>query len=284
MQVIGGRERPEPLLEPGIDFIFERAIDQEAGERVIDTGFTFVPPVLTRLNGRKYIGENTVRDLGKLIGLVDGDEARRIQAEFDIYRENVGRIFNEFRSMSVNIDRLIANPLSDGSTAEPVPVPPLDRAEQIQRAEYQAQVEGDQIAAAESAAAAPQDEGGAAAEEDDDVGVKHLTGSERVALERQVGPLQEVGDRGDLVNVPDDLEKAAEGVEEISTTEVAKLTYNRGIGHAEARQEELAAADEASQAGDVEADTPHEDAAEKRDEAQNEAEQADEKDADESEQ
>ena len=260
MQVIGGKNRPEPLLEPGIDFIFERAIDQEAGERVIDTGFTFVPPVQTRLNGRKYIGENTVKDLGKLIGLVDGDEARRIQAEFDIYRENVGRIFNEFRSIGGNIERLIANPLSDGSTAEPVPVPPLDRAEQIQRATYQATVEGDQIAASESAAAAFENEGGAAAEEDDDVAVKHLTGSERVALERQVGPLQEVGDRGDLVNVPDDLEKAAAGVEEISGTEVAKATYNRGIGHAEAAAEELQAADEASQKGETEADTPAKDA------------------------
>lgn len=274
MQVIGGKNRPEPLLEPGIDFIFERAIDQEAGERVIDTGFTFVPPVATRLNGRKYIGENTVRDLGKLIGLVDGDEARRIQAEFDIYRENVGRIFNELRSVGVNISRLIENPLSDGSTAAPVPVPPPDRAEQIQRAEYQANVEGDQIAASESAAASFEDEGGAVAPEEDDVGVKHLTGAERVALERQVGPLQEVGDRGDLVRVPDDLEKAAEGVEEISGLEVAKATYNRGVGHAEAAQDELQAADEASQEGDVEADTPAADDAEKRDE----------KDADESEQ
>lgn len=276
MQVIGGKHRPEPLLEPGIDFIFERAIDQEAGERVIDTGFTFVPPVPTRLNGRKYIGENTVKDLGKLIGLVDGGEARRIQAEFDIYRENVGRIFNELRSVGVNISRLIENPLSDGSTADPVPVPPLDRAEQIQRAEYQANVEGDQIAASESARAASEDAGGAAVpEEDDDVGVKHLTGSERAALEQHVGPLQEVGDRGDLVHVPDDLEKAAEGVEEISGTEVAKATFNRGIGHAEAAQDELAAADEASQKGDVEADTPAADAAEGRE---------DDKDADESEQ
>lgn len=37
--------------------------------------------------------------------------------------------------------------------------------------------------------------------------VEHVTGSERAALEHQFGPLQNVGDRGDLVRVPDEISK-----------------------------------------------------------------------------
>lgn len=37
--------------------------------------------------------------------------------------------------------------------------------------------------------------------------VEHVTGTERAALEHQFGPLQNVGDRGDLVRVPDEISK-----------------------------------------------------------------------------
>lgn len=37
--------------------------------------------------------------------------------------------------------------------------------------------------------------------------VEHVTGSERAEIERHFGPLQNVGDRGDLVRVPDEISK-----------------------------------------------------------------------------
>jgi len=78
------------------------------------------------------------------------------------------------------------------------------------------------------------------------VAVRHLTGAERTAIERHFGPLREVGTRGDLVEVPDEVAKAVDGAEEISGSATARTTYVRGLGHAEQKADALAEADEAS--------------------------------------
>lgn len=230
MQVIGGKNRPEPLLEPGVDFLQERGIDQAAGERVIDTQYDFVPGVATRLNGRKYVGENTVRELGKLIGLVDAGEAQRIQTEFDAYKLAVSQAFESLRGITSTIDHVLTT--TPSASAEPVQPTPPDAETLASLARAQADAEATQIQAAE--AALPSDS------QEDDVTVKHLTGAERTAVERQVGPLREVGDRGDLVDVPDEHAKVVAGTEEISGLETAKAVYNRGVGAGEAKADELA--------------------------------------------
>lgn len=148
MRVIGGR-RPEPLLEPGVDFLYERSIDQSAGERVIDTEFTFFPGVPTRLNGRKYVGENTVIEMAKLIGWVPGDEARRIQAEFDAYKAQVQTTVDRLKDAADAINHAATTGLTDTST--PVATPPDDSATGADKADAKARVEADQIAAAEAA-------------------------------------------------------------------------------------------------------------------------------------
>lgn len=76
--------------------------------------------------------------------------------------------------------------------------------------------------------------------------VKHLTGAELEAVERHTGKLQKVGTRGDLVRVPAEFVKFVEGTEEISGTNVASATYNRGLGHAEQAADALKEADDAS--------------------------------------
>jgi hypothetical protein len=163
MQVIGGKNRPEPLLEPGVDFLQERGIDQAAGERVIDTGYDFVPGVATRLNGRKYVGENTVRELGRLIGLVDADEAQRITAEFDAYKVQVAQAFEALRGLTSTVDHFLSNQpqVPTGYT------PPPDHEAIFATAEARHQAEVDQIAASE-AARNPQEA---------DVATRNLTGS-----------------------------------------------------------------------------------------------------------
>lgn len=244
MQVLGGKKHPAPLLEPAVDFIFERTIDQDAGERVIDTNIDFVPPTLTRLNGRKYIGENTVRDMGRLIGLVDGGEARRIQAEFDAFRAQVAGALSQLGGLAKNVEHVLT--YASSASPDPVPTPPADQETQIELALAQAEAEASQTAAHE--AAKPSET------EDEDVATKHLTGAERAAVERHTGPLREVGDRGDLVDVPEEFEKAVDGVEEVAGTEVAKATFSRGLGHAEQAADEQAAADEVSQSSPVGAD------------------------------
>lgn len=231
MQVIGGKNRPEPLLEPGIDFLQERGIDQAAGERVIDTQYDFVPGVATRLNGRKYVGENTVRELGRLIGLVDASEAQRIQTEFDAYKTAVGAAFESLRGITSTIDHVLLT--TPSALAEPVQDTPLDAEAQAAVAAERLQAEVDQINASQEAATPPEEE---------DVTTKHLTGAERAAVERQVGPLKEVGDRGDLVEVPEEHEKVVTGVEEISGLETAKAVYNRGVGEGEQKADEIEAA------------------------------------------
>ena len=148
MQVIGGR-RPEPLLEPGIDLIHERSIDQAAGERVIDTGFTFWPGVPTRLNGRKYVGENTVKEMAQLIGWVPGDEARRIQAEFDAYKAQVQGTVDRLKDAADAITHAAEHGLADTST--PVVTPPDDSATAADKAAAKAAAEAEQNAAAEAA-------------------------------------------------------------------------------------------------------------------------------------
>lgn len=226
MQVIGGKNNPVPLLEPGVDFLQERGIDQAAGERVIDTAYDFVPGAFTRLNGRKYVGESTVREMGRLIGLVDADEANKVRAEFEAYKVAVGQAFESLRGITSTIDHVLAQ--TPSTTTEVAPVPDQDAIIAQARARHEAEV--DQINAAQ-AAATPQEE---------DVTVKHLTGAERAAVERHTGPLKNVGDRGDLVDVPEEHERVVAGVEEISGLETAKAVYNRGVGAGETKADEIA--------------------------------------------
>lgn len=149
MQVIGGKNRPEALLEPGIDFIFEHAIQQDAGERVIDTNFDFNPGVLTRLNGRKYIGENTAKALGKLVGMVEGDTARKIQDEFDAYKARVEAIFANFADASKQIADQLAEAQTTSNTVSITP--PADAEAQADLADQRAAAEVATIAEAEKA-------------------------------------------------------------------------------------------------------------------------------------
>lgn len=156
MQVLGGKNRPAALLDPGVDFITETAPQQSAGERVIDTGFDFVPGVATRLNGRKYINENTAKDLARLVGFVDGDEARRIQAEFDAYKAQVAQLLTELEGVGGRIADVVA-------AAQPSPnsisvTPPADAEAQADEADRRAQLEADQHAATAAAVAAANDE------------------------------------------------------------------------------------------------------------------------------
>ena len=83
-----------------------------------------------------------------------------------------------------------------------------------------------------------------------DTDVRHLTGSERVAVERHTGKLQDVGDRGDLVRVPAELKDAVDGTEEISNSDVAGTVYNRGVEHGAAKGRDLREKDEASKDAD----------------------------------
>ena len=76
--------------------------------------------------------------------------------------------------------------------------------------------------------------------------IRHLTGAERAAVERHFGPLREVGTRGDLVAVPEEVAKAVDGAEEVSGSAVARTTYVRGLGPAEQAADNLKEADEAS--------------------------------------
>lgn len=149
MQVIGGKNRPDALLEPGVDFIFEHAIQQEAGERVIDTFIDFNPGVATRLNGRKYIGENTARELGRLVGMVDGEDARKIQAEFDAYRARVQEVFAELDGVSAQIADVAASAQTATNTINVTP--PADREAEIATADARAKSEADTIAETEAA-------------------------------------------------------------------------------------------------------------------------------------
>lgn len=80
--------------------------------------------------------------------------------------------------------------------------------------------------------------------------VRHLTGSERTAVERHTGPLQNVGDRGDLVRVPEEHKDLVDGVEEITNSDVAATVYNRGVEHGAAKGRDLREKDEASQESD----------------------------------
>lgn len=155
MQVIGGKNRPDALLAPGVDFIFEHAIQQDAGERVIDTLIDFTPPVATRLNGRKYIGENTARELGRLVGMVDGDAAREIQAAFDAYRERVEALFATLQGVGEQITDVLSSPLSDPNTISVTP-PPDAEALANRQAELDA-VTTQNIKDAEAAKPAPEE-------------------------------------------------------------------------------------------------------------------------------
>ena len=89
--------------------------------------------------------------------------------------------------------------------------------------------------------------------------VRHLTGSEREAVERHTGKLQDVGTRGDLVRVPEEFKDVVDGVEEISGTETAKAVYNRGVEHGAAKGRDLREKDEASQDSDLVGSKPTDD-------------------------
>lgn len=90
MQVIGDKQNPVPLLAPAICFICEHSPTQQAGERLIDTERTFMPMgPPTRLNGRKYVCDNCVKEMGRIIGMGFDSETERIRQEFDVYRQGV---------------------------------------------------------------------------------------------------------------------------------------------------------------------------------------------------
>lgn len=152
MRVIGGKERPDALLAPGVDFIMEHAIQQDAGERVIDTFIDFVPPSLTRLNGRKYIGENTVKDLAKLIGYVPGDTAQKIQDAFDAYKAQVQTVFASLDAVSADIQDVVKSGISDPNDIR-IETPP-DAAAMADAAQVKQQSELDTITQSEDALAA----------------------------------------------------------------------------------------------------------------------------------
>jgi hypothetical protein len=151
MQVVGGKNRPEALLEPGIDFITERSIDQSSGERVIDTGWTFLPAAYTRLNGRKYLGENTVKELAGLIGWVDGESARKIKEEYDSYRASVeaelAKVKDALAAVAFAADTIAQQPVTL------IPDVPDDAEAGADKADAKAAVEVETIAAAEQATA-----------------------------------------------------------------------------------------------------------------------------------
>lgn len=151
MRVIGGKNRPDALLEPGVDFILEHAIQQEAGERVIDTGIDFVPPVATRLNGRKYIGENTVKTLAGLIGYVPGEAARQIQADFDAYKQKVADLLADLDGVGGRIQDVIAAAQPDPNTISVTP--PADASQEADLAAQRQADEQATIVASEEAKA-----------------------------------------------------------------------------------------------------------------------------------
>lgn len=156
MQVIGGRNRPAPLLAPGVDFITETAAQQNAGERVIDTGYDFVPPVATRLNGRKYINENTAKELAHMIGYVPGDAARAVQAEFDAYKAKVATLVSQLEGIGERVADVVAAAQPDPNTISVEP--PADAEAQAALADERARVEADQHAATAAAVAAANNE------------------------------------------------------------------------------------------------------------------------------
>lgn len=90
MQVIGDKQNPVPLLAPAICIICEQSPTQQAGERIVDTERTFIPMgPPTRLNGRKYVCDNCVKEMGRLIGMGFDSETERVRQEFDQYRQGV---------------------------------------------------------------------------------------------------------------------------------------------------------------------------------------------------
>lgn len=151
MQVIGGKNRPAALLAPGVDFITETAAQQTANERVIDTGYDFVPPVSTRLNGRKYINENTVKDLARLIGWVPGDAAQAVQAEFDAYKAKVASLTQQLEGIGARVADVVAAAQPDPNSISVTP--PADAEAQADEADRRAALEAEQHAATASAVA-----------------------------------------------------------------------------------------------------------------------------------
>lgn len=69
--------------------------------------------------------------------------------------------------------------------------------------------------------------------------VMSLTGAELAALERHTGKLERVATDPRLIRVPEEFVKFARGVEEQAGLEVAKATFSRGVGHAEAAADAL---------------------------------------------
>lgn len=59
--------------------------------------------------------------------------------------------------------------------------------------------------------------------------VEHITGSERAEIERQFGPLQQVGDRGDLVRVPDEISKEHREID--ATADLVAIRENPEDAH-----------------------------------------------------
>jgi hypothetical protein len=140
-----------------VDFITETSPQQSAGERVIDTGYDFVPPVPTRLNGRKYVSENTVKELALLIGWVDGDAARRVQSEFDAYKAKVQELLTSLEGIGARVEDIVAAAQPDPNSISVTP--PADAEAQADEADRRAAVEAQQHAdTAEALAAAKSNE------------------------------------------------------------------------------------------------------------------------------
>lgn len=122
MQVIGDKQNPVPLQAPAICIICEHSPTQQAGERIIDTERTFIPMgPPTRLNGRKYVCANCVKEMGRLIGMGFDSETERIRQEFDVYRQGVAIMEQRIRDFANDVQHAVQ---FVPSTTVPVLTPP----------------------------------------------------------------------------------------------------------------------------------------------------------------
>lgn len=97
------------LQAPNICIICEERPDRNFGIRVVDTFREFAPPAITNINGRKYVCENCVNELGRILGLVPADAVRETKQRSVEIRGQLG----EFKAEVLHAAEFLADKMKN---------------------------------------------------------------------------------------------------------------------------------------------------------------------------
>jgi hypothetical protein len=94
-----------PNLPPSVCFLCEGAEPEGSGVVYVDTFQNFDPGVHTKLNGRKYVCSNCIRDLAGAVGLFDV-EKERFAIQLNALEEEIAQLNTTVESYR-NLDAAI---------------------------------------------------------------------------------------------------------------------------------------------------------------------------------